>query len=230
MSKVVGYIRVSTTGQAVSGLSLDAQRTKLEAYAIAMDLELVDVVVDAGVSAKTLNRPGMQAVLAMLDAGEVEGVLVAKLDRLTRSVKDLGELVERYFTNRYALLSVNDSIDTRTASGRLVLNVLASVSQWEREATAERTKDALAQLKSEGVKLGGEALGWKRTDSTDDSDRRIVEDVRAEAATVERIVELRSQGLALRAIAAKLTEEGHATKNGGRWAAETVRKVLRRAS
>ncbi len=158
-SRVVGYIRVSTEAQAESGLSLDAQRAKLQAYATAMDLELVAIVEDAGESAMSLVRAGLARVLGMLDAGEVDGVLVAKLDRLTRSVRDLADLIERYFAERptvraCTLLSVADSIDTRTAAGRLVLNVLASVGQWEREVIGERTREAQDVLRDRGVKLG----------------------------------------------------------------------------
>ena len=86
---------------------------------------------DAGESAKSLDRPGLQRALGMLKAGEAEALLVVKLDRLTRSVVDLGTLVERYFApGKAALLSVGEQIDTRSAAARLVLNVLASVSQW----------------------------------------------------------------------------------------------------
>ena len=148
-TRVIGYIRVSTEAQADGGASLDAQRAKLTAYAAALDLDLVAIVEDAGVSAKTLRRAGLSHALDMLDAGDASGLLVTKLDRLTRSVRDLGELVERYFAARFSLLSVADSIDTRSAAGRLVLNVLASVAQWEREACGERTRDALAQLRAE---------------------------------------------------------------------------------
>lgn len=158
-SKVIGYIRVSTIAQADSGLSLEAQRAKLTAYATALDLTLVAIIEDAGESAKTLDRPGLTRALAMLDTGEADGLLITKLDRLTRSVRDLADLIERYFSERptvrsCSLLSVQDSIDTRTAAGRLVLNVLVSVGQWEREATAERTRDALQALRARGVKLG----------------------------------------------------------------------------
>jgi site-specific DNA recombinase len=229
-TRVVGYVRVSTEHQADGGVSLEAQRAKLAAYALAMDLELVAIEEDAGLSAKTLARPALQRALAMLDAGTAEGLLVAKLDRLTRSVRDLGDLVERYFSSRYSLLSVADSIDTRSAAGRLVLNVLASVAQWEREATGERTRDALAHLKASGVQLGGEALGWERGDETDANGRRIVRHVEADAATIERACALRAEGLTLRGIAERLTAEGRRTKRGGKWAAETVRRVLERAT
>jgi hypothetical protein len=114
-------------------VSLHAQRAKVTAYAKLYDLELAEVTVDAGESAKHLDRPGLQRALGMLKRGEADALLVVKLDRLTRSVRDLGHLVEKYFApGKAALLSVGEQIDTRSAAGRLVLNVLASVSQWER--------------------------------------------------------------------------------------------------
>jgi len=226
---VVGYIRVSTARQADEGVSLDAQRRKLDLYAELHGLDLVAVEVDAGVSAKTLNRPALQAALARLSAGEAEGLIVAKLDRLTRSVKDLGELVETYFADRYSLLSVADSIDTTTAGGRLVLNVLASVSQWEREAIGERTAEALRHIRDhEGAKLGAPALGECRTDERDDHGRRVVKSIPSEVAAVRRVHELRSEGLTHRQIAEQMNAEGHPTKRGGQWHRSTIAKVLSR--
>jgi site-specific DNA recombinase len=229
-TRVIGYIRVSTSKQANEGWSLDAQLERLRAYAIAVDLVLVDIVIDAGLSAKSLNRPGIQQALSRLEAGEASGLLIVKLDRLTRSVKDLGILIERYFEKRFQLLSVTDAIDTRSASGVLVLNVLMSVAQWERQAIGERTKAVLEHLKSEGVRLGGEALGWRHTEETDEDGRRVIAPVEAEERAVSRAVELRGEGLSFRAVAAKLSEEGFETKRGGRWAAETVRKIVNRAA
>jgi DNA invertase Pin-like site-specific DNA recombinase len=226
---VVGYARVSTEQQADGGVSLDAQREKLRAYAIAMDLRLLDIFEDAGLSAKSLQRPGLQCALARLDQGDASGLLITKLDRLTRSVRDLGDVVERYFASRCALLSVSDSIDTRTAGGRLVLNVLASVSQWEREAIGERTRDALAHLRASGVRLGAEGLGWKRSDGTDEQGRRVVERDDEELATVALILALRREGRTLRDICVALTERGRPTKRGGRWSPKVVRAVLLRA-
>lgn len=207
--KVVGYVRVSTQEQATEGVSLEAQEAKLRAYAQLYELDLVEVVIDAGESAKTLDRPGLQQVLGALDAGQAEGVLVAKLDRLTRSVRDLGALLEGYFGTRFALLSVADQVDTRTAGGRLVLNILTSVAQWEREAIGERTRIALAHKKAQGVKLGAPAF--------------------ADQVAIARMRELRAEGLTLRAIAAQLTAEGHASQKGGPWHPSSVADILRRA-
>jgi DNA invertase Pin-like site-specific DNA recombinase len=229
MTRVIGYIRVSTEQQADGGVSMDAQRAKLAAYSLACDLELVAVEMDAGVSAKSMARPGLQSAMARLEAGEADGLLVVKLDRLTRSVRDLGWLVEpKRFGGRWALLSVSDSIDTRSAAGRLVLNVLASVAQWEREATGERTRDALAHVRAQGATLGAAPLGVRRAEARDAAGRLVVQRDESERATVERIAQLRAEGLTLRAIAAALDAEGHTTKRGGRWHASTVRGVLAR--
>src|SRR6266478_4590632 len=156
--RTVVYCRVSTDKQADRGVSLDAQQAKAKAYAELYDLDIVDLVIDAGISAKTLDRPGLKRALDLLKAGKADALLVVKLDRLTRSVSDLGKLVERYFApGKAALLSVGEQIDTRSAAGRLVLNVLASVSQWEREAIGERTSAALKHKALQGEYTGGDA-------------------------------------------------------------------------
>ena len=229
MNRAIGYVRVSTELQAADGVSLDAQRRKLALHAELHGLKLLATEADVA-SAKSLRRPGLQRALAALEVGRADTLIVAKLDRLTRSVRDLGTLVMGPFAaGRAALVSVADSIDTASAAGRLVLHVLVSVSQWEREAIGERTADALAELRAQGIQLGGEALGWRRTEQTDPAGRRIVEAVDHELATVERIRQLRGAGLTLRAVAAELAREGHRTKRGGRWHASTVRAVLARA-
>ena len=168
-TKVVGYVRVSTDEQANEGVSLDAQRGKLAQYADLHDLDLVATEADAGVSAKTLDRPGLRVALYRLASGEAAGLLIAKLDRLSRSVSDWNRLIEAYFgpVAGKELFSVADSIDTRTAAGRMVLNILMSVAQWEREAIAERTRTrsrtnvrrANASAKSHT------ASDWTRTDA-----------------------------------------------------------------
>lgn len=227
--KIVTYARVSTMGQADGGVSLEAQTAKMRAYAQAMDLQIVAELQDAGASAKSLERVGLKAVLAMLDAGVVQGVLVAKLDRLTRSVRDLGELVERYFADgTFALFSLADSINTTTAGGRLVLNVLGSVAQWEREAVAERTRDALGHLREHGVRLGRAPLGYTHAHTDAQTGRRVLRVDPDELATVERIKELRRCGYTLQAICSALEAEGRRTKRGGRWAPKTVRAVILR--
>ncbi len=102
---------------------------KIRAMAVVHSAELIEIVVDGGESAKSLNRPGMAKLLAMVDAGQVQTVIIAKLDRLTRSVKDLSTLLERFNRLSVTLVSVAESLDTGSAAGRLVLNIMAAVSQ-----------------------------------------------------------------------------------------------------
>ena len=144
--RTIGYVRVSTDKQAEQGVSLEAQAEKIRAMALVHDAELLDIIVDGGESAKSLQRPGMARLLGMVDTRQVQAVIVAKLDRLTRSVKDLCELLERFERRGVALISVAESLDTGSAAGRLVINIMTAVSQWEREAIGERTRDALSSV------------------------------------------------------------------------------------
>ena len=222
--KAIGYVRVSTEEQASEGVSLAAQRAKLIAYASLYEIELVEIIEDAGVSAKSLDRPGLKRALQKLKAGEAEGLLVAKLDRLSRSVGDWDTLIKGYFGERAGkqLFSVSDAIDTRTAAGRLVLNILMSVAQWEREAIGERTRDALQHKTSKGERVGRVRYGYSLT-----PEGEMVEDPRQQAG-LRRMRELRACGLSLREIGAKLGEEGFATKDGRPWQAATVKQILDR--
>lgn len=224
--RVLGYIRVSTEEQAVNGQSLDTQRSKLEAYAALYDLELAEVIVDAGMSAKTLNRPGLQEALAKLRKGDADGLLIAKLDRLSRSVKDWNSLIDAYFGEKAGrqLFSVADSIDTRTAAGRLVLNVLMSVAQWERETIGERTKDALRFKISKGERCGRVRFGYNLAA---DGKNLVPNPVEQEAIGLMR--ELRTAGKSYPAIAAELNTRGVQTKEGRPWLPMTVRNILMRA-
>lgn len=222
-TRTVAYIRVSTEKQADKGVSLEAQEAKIRAYAELYSLDLAEVIVDAGVSAKTLERPGLARALEMLRTGAVRALLVVKLDRLTRSVRDLGTLVEDYFGDLEgpALLSVSEQIDTRTAAGRLVLNVLGAVSQWEREAIGERTSAAMRHMAEQGAYVGGAPrFGF-----------RLAADGRLEAQEGEQTVirearALRAAGLSLRAVARRLEGDGHRTRTGRVFAPVQISRML----
>src|SRR6202051_4604442 len=191
--KTIGYVRVSTDKQADEGVSLEAQAEKIRAMAVVHSAELIDIIVDGGESAKSLNRPGMARLLALVEAGEVQTVIIAKLDRLTRSVKDLCILLERFTRRGVALVSVAESLDTGSAAGRLVLNIMAAVSQWEREAIGERTRDALGHKRSQGERVGNIAFGSRLA-----GDGQHLEPDPAEQAALAEIRNLRRQGHTLR--------------------------------
>ena len=139
--RAVGYARVSTDDQAQNGVSLEAQEAKIQAYCVAKDWELVRIIRDEGCSAKDLNRSGIQQIIEGVKGQLFDVVVTLKLDRLTRSVKDLGYLVEDVF-NRHsvAFCSLQDNFDTSTANGRMVMNILATIAQWERDNFPHRSE------------------------------------------------------------------------------------------
>lgn len=177
---------------------MEAQEAQLRAYAVFRGLDIVGFEVDRGLSASSLERPGLQRALGRMAGEKLSGLLVVKLDRLTRSVRDLCHLVETYFTE-HSLISAGESIDTSTASGRLVLNILVTVSQWEREAAAERTTAVMQHLKSTGQYTGG----WPPFGHRLDEEGALV-DVPEELAIVATARAARAAGESLRSIAGKL--------------------------
>ena len=200
------YSRVSTDEQAESGLGLADQAEKLGALSLLNDWTSTVELVDDGESAKTLNRPAMKQALQMLANGEAHVLAVVKLDRRTRSVSDLAYLMQLAEKQGWVLVIHDLGVDTSTASGELVANVMTSVSQWERKVIGERTKAALAVKKSEGARLGRPVA--------------LANDTR------NRIVTERANGLTFQAIADGLTADGIPTARGGKWYAGTVQKVL----
>jgi site-specific DNA recombinase len=168
-----------------------------------------------------LNRPGVTRLLAMIDAGKVRTVIVAKLDRLTRSVKDLCTLLERFERRGVALVSVAESLDTGSAAGRLVLNIMTAVSQWEREAIGERTRDALGHKRHRGERVGNIPFGYRLA-----SDGQHVEPDPGEQSALAEIATLRRQGTPMRRIAATLNQQAHRTRRGTPWRLESVARVL----
>lgn len=216
--KTVGYVRVSRERQAERGISLEAQAEKIRAMALVQGAELSEIIVESGESAKSLNRPGMARLLALVDAGKVKAVIVAKLDRLTRSVKDLCELLERFERRGVALVSVAESLDTGSAAGRLVLNIMAAVSQWERQAIGERTRDALRHKRSQGQRVGNIAFGSRLAD-----DGQHLEPDPTEQAALAEIRRLRGEGATLRGIAAALNHRAYRTCRGTPWRLEIRR-------
>lgn len=212
------YCRVSTQEQADSGLGLEAQEQRCRAYAIANEWSIAGLYVDAGISAKSIDRPQLQHALEALTPNSV--LVVLKLDRLTRSIADLQPLSEQISRAGAEWVSVQEKFDTSNATGRLMLRMILELSQWEREVIGERTSSALQQKKRRKERLGTTPLGFTTVE------KQVVA-LPSEQVTVARARELRHQGLSMRKIAAKLTDEGHKTKRGGRWQAETIAKILK---
>jgi DNA invertase Pin-like site-specific DNA recombinase len=220
--KAIGYVRVSTEKQADFGVSLEAQAEKVRAMSVVQGAELIDVIIDAGESAKSLNRPGMARLMSVVDSGAVDTVIIAKLDRLTRSVADLAELLKRFERRGVSLVSVADSLDTRSAAGRLVLNIMVSVSQWEREAIGERTRDAMKHKRSNRERVGTILFGFQLS-----IDGVHLEENPAEQAILSRVRELKAAGHSTRRIADELNRQGFTTRRGTAWRFQYVAETLR---
>lgn len=222
--RAVGYVRVSTDKQADRGVSLEAQVEKVRAMATVHSAELVEVITDAGESAKSLDRPGMAHVLEMVRTKTVDMVIVAKLDRLTRSVRDLADLLEIFQRRGVSLVSVAEALDTGSAAGRLLLNIMVSVSQWEREAIGERTRDAMAHKRAKNEWNGNAPYGYRLCE-----DRKHVEPEEPEQKVLRRIRHLRGRGTSLREIATRLNRSRIKTRSGGTWRHEYVARLLKTA-
>jgi DNA invertase Pin-like site-specific DNA recombinase len=209
--RVIGYVRVSTDEQAVSGAGLEAQRRAIAAECRRRGWELVETIEDAGYSAKDLKRPGVQEALRALEAGEAKALVVAKLDRLSRSMLDFAALMATAQKQNRALVALDCAVDTSTPAGEAMAHVLATFGQFERRLIGQRTKEALAAMKASGDRLG-------RPPTVPQS-------------VVRRIQRLRACGDSFRAIAASLNQARVPTAQGGKqWYAATVRHVLLRTS
>lgn len=205
---VVGYVRVSTAEQADSGLGLEAQRAAIEAECQRRSWRLVEVFEDAGASGKSMGgRAGLTRALRAVRKGEAAALVVAKLDRLSRSLLDFAALMEEARRKGWALVILDLGVDTTTPSGEMIANVMATFAQFERRLIGQRTKDALAVKRRQGVRLG--------------RPRSLPQDV------VNRIAAERLAGASLAAVAHRLNADAVPTAHGGkRWYPSTVRAVL----
>lgn len=205
--RALGYLRVSTDEQADSGLGLEAQRTAVSRYAAAHGWD-VELHIDAGASGKSLDRPALQAALAALNARQADVLIVAKLDRVSRSVADFAGVLETAQRRGWSLVAIDLGVDTSTSAGELVANVMASVARWERRVIGERTSAALRAKVARGESVGRP---------------RAVPD-----ASVARLLALRAEGLSHAGVATALNDEAVPTAHGGRWHPSTVARILRR--
>jgi DNA invertase Pin-like site-specific DNA recombinase len=204
---VIAYLRVSTDEQATSGLGLDAQRAQLVSECERRGLLLLAVYEDAGLSGSTLDRPALREALAALDAGQGSALMVAKLDRLTRSVHNASGLMKRAETAGWGLVALDVAVDTTTPQGTAMAQVLVVFAELERRLIGQRTRDALAVRKAQGFKLGR-----PRT---------------LDPAVRQRILDEAATGAGWSAIARSLNDGQVPTAQGGaRWYPATVRAVV----
>ena len=206
--RVIGYVRVSTEEQGVSRLGLEAQRAAIIAECERRDWTLLEVIQDVGRSGKDLRRPGIMRALDELSRGDATALVVAKLDRLSRSMLDFARIMTTAQKQSWALVALDVQVDTTSPSGEAMAHMLATFSQFERRLISERTKQALAQKRAGGVRLGAPP--------------------EIDPPIASRIREERVAGRTLREIAQRLNEDRVPTARGGRWHASTLQRVLAR--
>ncbi len=220
--KAIGYVRVSTGGQAEDGVSLDAQEAKIKAWAELNGAESVTIYRDAGISGKrAANRPGLQEALSAV--GKADALIVYSLSRLARSTKDTLNIADGLDKRDADLVSLSEKIDTTTAAGKMVFRMLAVLSEFERDQVSERTRLALDHKRANGEKTGGDVPYGYRVEAG-----RLVPDA-GEQKAMRLIRRLRKAGHSLRSIAAELEKRGYRTKTGRtHWHPQCVKQIIER--
>ena len=205
---VVGYVRVSTEEQVGSGAGIDAQRCAIIAECDRRGWALTRIEVDAASGRSLTGRPGLTRALESVECEMAEALIVAKLDRLSRSLLDFAELMARAQRGGWSLVALDLGVDTTTPQGEMMANVLAVFAQFERRLIGQRTREALAVRRSQGVRLGRPPV--------------ISPDTR------RHIIELRQGGRSLRQIARVLNDARIPTPHGGTtWHASTIGRVVK---
>lgn len=219
---VIGYCRVSTEHQLEKGFSLEAQEDKIRAYCRLHDHELLCVVREQG-SGGDLDRESLQRVLISLKANEADAILVTKLDRLTRSIKDFLGVLSDYFgeDGGSTLMSISDNIDTSSATGRFFLNILLSIASWERETISERIVDVLQHKKATGKVYCRKIYGW------DNINGDMIEN-EYEQSIISYMIERREFGDSWSSIARYLNITSEKSPCNGAWTHGTVKRIVER--
>lgn len=218
----VGYVRVSSPGQANNGISLDAQRDKIKKWVELNDATLLDIFSDEGITgSKDDKREGFQRAMDVAINNKA-ALVVYNLSRFSRSLRNTLQQAERLRHGGADLVSLSENIDTTTAAGKMVFNMTAVLNQFYIDQTSEATRSALEHRRSQGKKTGGFVpYGY-----TVDKDGRLHKDEQ-EQRTIQRILRHYRNGKRYVWIARRLNATGVQTKRGKRWEIQTVKNVIK---
>lgn len=220
--RAIGYVRVSTKDQATNGVSIDMQKEKIKQYCDFYDMELVDILEDAGKSGKTLKRPAAQELIKMVDDKTFDALVIYKLDRLGRSVVDLIGFAQTMEKKEIALHSISEKLDTTSSLGRFFFAVLAALAQLERDIIAERTTEALQLKIARGEKIGAHPPVGKMFVGN------MVVDDPYSARVLDYLKEWRDDGYSLNEISLRLAAEGFLSSSGKPYCRETLALLLKK--
>jgi len=222
MKTAIAYIRVSTERQATEGISLEAQEARISAWCAANGYELSQVFIDAGISGKRMDtRPELHKALASLKKGMA--LVTYSLSRLARSTKDALTISEIVGKKKADMVSLSEQIDTTTAAGKMMFQMMSVLAEFERNLVAERTANALQHKKATDQKYCNQTpYGFEAIEG------RLVQ-VAQEAEVVAQIQAARSGGSTLQAIADDLNGRNIPTKTGKQWQPATIHLLLKRS-
>jgi len=214
------YTRVSTEDQAKEGFSLDAQLDKLQAYCKARDWDIVGEFVDDGYSGRNTRRPAYQKLLDEINKWDM--LLVIKMDRIHRNSKNFMMMMEELKKHNKEFVSMTESLDTSTAMGRFVMDIIQRIAQLESEQIGERVYDGMAQK----ARTNGGSLGFNIPYGYNYIDKKLIIN-KKEAEVVKKIFRLYENEYSMNKIADFLNEKNIPTKRNKIWRSQTISKILK---
>jgi len=233
----IGYVRVSTDEQANDGVSLDVQVAKIKGYCKVKDLTLIGIYGDPGISGKAIDiRPGLKAVLDMVGRKRIGHVVVWRKDRLSRKAIDTLQIAETMDKNDVSFHSITDSVDTKTAVGKLFFQIQAALAEYERNQIAERVQAAMDYLKANGGKVSSEApYGYhyeqtgtkiKRDGSVVPVFKSVEDDAEQDCICLLYRLHNENPDWGLRKFARELAKRGCLNRNGVSFHPESIKGML----
>jgi site-specific DNA recombinase len=210
MKKIALYSRVSTQMQTVGNAhSLDHQVYKITEYCKNNSLKNIVNYQDAGISGKNISdRPAFKRLIESVKNDETEMVIVLALSRFARNVKDTLLTIELFNKHKVRFVSINENIDTQSATGKFVITILSALAEMESSQTSERIRNVLSYRKEKGFCIGNLPFGWNK----DENKQLIIN--KSEQHTLKIIKELTSKGLSINKICAELTRRKRMNKRG----------------
>jgi len=227
--RAIGYVRVSTDMQANEGISLEAQQAVIAQYCALHGLKLVKVYQDILSGGKD-RRPGLQEALKQLSSsGDV--LVVVKFDRLSRSIRHFCEIYETYFRDgAKELVAIREAIRLDSALGRALINILLVFAQMEREATGERTREAIHHIRQSGYHFGKVPYGKKTIPAPDNPRMKVLVDDDAELAVIAQLKAWAAQDVGITEMANRLNAAGTPPPQGERWTKSLIYNLRLRLS
>lgn len=214
------YVRVSTEEQAQEGQSIQAQIEVLTQYCQLFGIQIRKIYKDLGISGKTMNRPGLEELIRDSKNNQFNVVLVWKISRLSRSLKDLLILLDEFEKNGVSFISYSEKFDTSTPVGRMTLQILGSIAEFERNTIIENVKLALGEVARQGRKAGGSVLGY------DYHDKKLVVN-NEESSTVRIIFDLYvNKNMGIHRIAKWMNENGYRTKRENSFGKDSIGDII----